>query len=79
MLEISQFIHSTELLVSRSAYVCFVEILYTDTSTDGCTDRDPKRWNLPEKIIQKRRNLFWEMCVQEVAHVRYLVPHCFSC
>ena len=41
-------------------------------------DRDSAQWKLEEKIVQRRRNLFWELFIFEMLHVRPLPldPRC---
>ena len=34
------------------------------------TDRDSAQWKLDDKIVQRRRNLFWELFIFEMLHVR---------
>lgn len=32
-------------------------------------DRDSTRWNLPDKVVQRRRVLFWDLFVADAWHV----------
>lgn len=32
-------------------------------------DRDSVRWGLPDKIVQRRRILFWDLFVADAWHV----------
>ena len=32
-------------------------------------DRDSTRWGLPDKIVQRRRVLFWDLFVADAWHV----------
>ena len=41
-------------------------------------DRDSAAWKLEEKIVQRRRNLFWEMYIFEMMHVSANVPLLYS-
>lgn len=33
------------------------------------TDRDSSKWNLDPKLVQRRRNLFWEVFSADLSHV----------
>ena len=42
-------------------------------STYLCVDRDSAQWKLEDKIVQRRRNLFWELFIFEIMHVYIIV------
>lgn len=48
------------IVIRRSASVSIsqVPLAFTDISI---SDRDPSRWHLDEKIVQRRRRVFWEL------------------
>lgn len=35
-----------------------------------CIDRDPSRFNMNPKVVQRRRTLFWEVFGADLFHVR---------
>lgn len=40
------------------------------------TDRDSSAWNMDDKSVQRRRNLFWEIFILEMMHVRVCTRGC---
>ena len=42
---------------------------FPDLTTVHFADRDGSRWGLEPRVVEQRRNLFWEVYLFEVAHV----------